>query len=85
MNEKFQAEVKIECKWLDYSNIVTYDPNINWNPYLFIENLIVTTNETVTYKVTKENGYNVITETRHALGNFWIQNLHNFNSKHLNK
>ena len=82
MNEKFQAEVKIECKWLDYSDIVTYDPNTNWNPHLFIENLIVTTNETVTYKVTKENGFNVITETRQALGNFWIKFLHNSNSKH---
>ena len=70
MNEKFQAEVKIESKWLEYSEIASYDPNKNWNPLLFIENLIVTTSETVTYKMTKENGYNVITETRHAKGHY---------------
>ena len=71
MNEKFSADVKIESKWVDYSEKNNYDPETDWNPMLSIENLVVTTSETVSYNVTKENGYKCITETRHTSGSFF--------------
>ena len=68
MHEKYIAEVLIESKWTDHNNLGKYDPNVDWNPKLFIENLISVTKENITYTVTKENGLNVITEIRQTQG-----------------
>lgn len=70
MNEKYNAEVIIESKWIDDKDIKKYDPNIDWNPKLFIENLIGTTKEAITYNLRRENGYNIITEIRKTKGKF---------------
>ncbi len=42
LNEKFYAEVFIEAKWVDFSLDASskYDPNIEWNPKLFVINSI---------------------------------------------
>jgi hypothetical protein len=70
MNEKYNADIVIESKWIDNTDIKKYDPNIDWNPHLFIENLIATTKETIAYSLRRENGYNIITETRKIKGNY---------------
>ena len=71
MNEKYQAEVIIESKWRDKLDIIEYDPDVNWNPRLFIENAINEIKENITYRVTKENGCSIITEVRRSKGFFW--------------
>lgn len=68
-HEKYTGEVLIESRWIDTTNSVTkYDPNADWNPQLYIENLLTKSKETITYIVNKENGTNVITEIRQAQG-----------------
>lgn len=37
MNEKYQAELYVESKWTEPSEINCYDPKIHWNPKLYIE------------------------------------------------
>jgi hypothetical protein len=67
MNEKFQADVIIQSEWIDNSDdllLNNYDPNKQWNPKLIIENIITINEETITYNVTKRNGFNIITELR---------------------
>ena len=32
MNEKYQAEVIIESKWVEKREMTTYDPDVDWNP-----------------------------------------------------
>jgi hypothetical protein len=70
MNEKYNADIVIESKWIDNTDIKKYDPNVDWNPHLFIENLISTIKETITYNLRRENGYNIITETRKTKGKY---------------
>ena len=32
MNEKYQAEVIIESKWVEKREMTSYDPDVDWNP-----------------------------------------------------
>lgn len=83
MNEKYQAEIIIESKWRDkrdYDNI-EYDPDVHWNPRLFIENAINEIKENITYRVTKENGSSIITEVRRSKGSIWKQKQYFSNLK----
>ena len=81
IHEKYSCEVLIETKWTDNSGeiITKYDPHTHWNPHLFLENLISTTKETISYSEVREHGLNVITEIRQINGVFWKSlELHNF-------
>jgi hypothetical protein len=40
MNEKFDAEVCIESRWIQKENIIRYNPDEHWNPKLYIENIV---------------------------------------------
>ena len=69
MNDKFQAEVYIESKWVDKLDGKEYDPEKSWNPQLYIENAIQTSKLKVTYKEKRLNtGLSEITEIRHVVG-----------------
>lgn len=42
INEKYQAEVFIEAKWIENDFIERYDPKRHWNPKLSIEKYLLT-------------------------------------------
>lgn len=78
MNERFQAEVIIESKWLisedklNTSNVESFDPKMHWNPDLYIENAHTNVREQKKYVVTKgKNNEYFVTEYRLVTGNFW--------------
>ena len=66
--KKNYLQVVIESKWIDNSEIKSYNPKVNWNPQLFIENLITTIKETITYSFKQDNGYSIVTEIRKTQG-----------------
>lgn len=80
LNEKFQAEVRITSKWCDNQyDKEEYEKDVDWNPYLFIENSMHDVKEEFKYKVEKFDNRREITETRIAKGNFWERiELQNF-------
>ena len=64
INEKFQAEVYMECTWLDKELSTDYNPKVHWNPELYIENAI-NLSEEIKYRVLKiNNSSSEITEIR---------------------
>ena len=67
-NEKFYAEVRIESRWYDLPSIVSYDPDENWNPQLYIENSVRIHQESVGFEVKKLEELVEITETRLICG-----------------
>ena len=74
MNEKFNANVRIKCKWYhpDNEEFDTYDPKKHWYPKLYIENALENVKEDLYYKITRlDNGKRLITETRVAKGEFF--------------
>ena len=73
MNEKYQAEVNIESKWIELDQTITqYDPKKNWNPQLFIENALQLTKEQIDYEIEKQNDGTIwIVERRNVKGTFW--------------
>ena len=71
MNEKYMAEIDVECQWITNENIINYDPKVNWNPCLYVENLLTETKQTIEYKVSENADYpgsKVITEYRKIKG-----------------
>ncbi|CAF0851841.1 unnamed protein product [Brachionus calyciflorus] len=79
MNEKYQAEINVEAKWASQDNFTTYDPKVNWNPKLYIENAIQEPKDAARYTVSSEAGATVITEVRNIKGAFWEKlELQNF-------
>lgn len=74
MNEKFQAEVTILCKWKMPSGYKhadeEYDAEKHWNPKLYVENAVSVIQD-VSYEATEEDGHYFITESRNVRGTFW--------------
>lgn len=69
MNEKFQAEIYIESKWTEKEFIENYDPKINWNPCIYIDNAIQLAKEEINYYVTLlDDNSSTITEIRTVKG-----------------
>ena len=65
MNEKYNAEICIESKWIDeYTSFEGYNAEKDWNPKLYIENVLQIQKEKIQYKIMKQNGELWITETR---------------------
>lgn len=55
MNEKYNAEVFIESRWIEPEDITTkYNPETHWNPQLFIENTYTDPKETIKYKLERK-------------------------------
>ncbi|CAF0930392.1 unnamed protein product [Brachionus calyciflorus] len=71
MNEKYHAELLIESKWLEDSQIIEYDPKINWNPKLYIENALPDVRENISYSISRYFDNTFVTETRYLKGSFW--------------
>lgn len=79
MNEKYNAEILIETKWLSNEDIVEYNSERHWNPKLYIENALQEPKEKIKHTVYRENGEVWITETRFVKGTFWERlELQNF-------
>lgn len=70
LKEAFQAEVNIESKWMLHEDIEIYDPKINWNPSLYVENSLIIS-ETISYDIIKENGVKFVIESRSVKGEFF--------------
>jgi hypothetical protein len=66
MNEKYQAEILIESRWVETDRINEYDPKNwkHWNPKLFIENAFDDAKQQLNYGISVENGKVIVTETR---------------------
>lgn len=81
MNEKFTAEILIESKWSDFdTTIVDYNPNVNWNPKLYIQNVLNDPKETTKYEFEKEANCLKITEIKVVKAQFWERlELYNVN------
>lgn len=76
MNERFQAEVRIESKWVDnelnFGDEEAYDSKKHWNPKLHIENALQLTKEDITYNIVRDDEIGiVVTEVRLVKGFFW--------------
>lgn len=68
INEKFQAEIYIECTWIDKHVKSDYNPKTHWNPDVYIENGINLTHD-IAYRLVKLNdNLTEITETRYVKG-----------------
>ena len=71
MNEKYTAEIDVECRWISDEKISTYDVNKHWNPCLYVENLLTETKQVIEYKVSVDSNYPervIITEYRKIKG-----------------
>lgn len=72
IGEQFRAKVVFKAKWKEYDLIRNYDPNVHWNPRLFVENCksLPTNNiiEKVRYTTELFSNYTQITEIREMTG-----------------
>ena len=70
MNEKYQAEARIESRWHEKQQISEYDRKKHWNPELYIENILQETKEQIRYEISNDlrNGGVTITEIRTVKG-----------------
>lgn len=77
INEKYQAEICIESKWIEREPISAYDPRKHWNPMLQIENALQIGSEQVDYHVVRDrdSDFNIITEIRYVKGLFILHEL----------
>jgi hypothetical protein len=67
MNEKYQAEILIESKW-NLDDLLTYDPKVDWNPKLYVENALNDCKEQITYQSFHDGTCLTIIETRYIKG-----------------
>ena len=51
INEKYNAEIIIESKWITKDIIDVYNPEQHWNPQLYIENILQESTEKIKYKL----------------------------------
>lgn len=70
INEKYQAEVSIEAKWLEKESISVYDAKVHWNPMLYVENAMQINSEQIQYHIIKDKDseYNIVNEIRYIKG-----------------
>jgi len=67
MNEKFQAEILIESKW-NLDDLTDYDPKLNWNTKLYVENALQDCKEQITYQHFIDDSCLTIIESRYLKG-----------------
>ena len=54
MNEKYNAKICIESKWIETDYIESYNPEQHWNPQLNIENLLQEQKEEIKFIIIRE-------------------------------
>ena len=71
MNETYKAVVTIEATWDDSKKIENYNPEKDWNPELYVENILQQTEKTVSYNVQyiSDTKTSRVTETQKIKGN----------------
>lgn len=72
MNEKYYAEICIEAIWAINRPIKAYDPNVEWNPKLYIENLLLDPKEEITYEIKRFYDMVVIKEIKLIKGELHV-------------
>ena len=56
LNEKYNAEIFIEAKWIANEHIVgEYNPERHWNPLLYIENALLEPKEKIKYTINRDS------------------------------
>ena len=70
MNEKFSADIKIESSWEDENVIDRYNESTDWNPNLFIDNILSENRKTMKYKIERisERNTTKITQIQNIKG-----------------
>ena len=68
MREKYYAEINFEATWIEKQIITTYDPNIYWNPMIYIENLLIKRTSSVSYSLQHLDESTSITEIQNIKG-----------------
>ena len=74
LNEKFSAVIRIIAKWVETQSIdmTQYDPSVNWNPLLYVQNLLSDEPKVnIQYDITRIDDVVRITETKIIKGKFW--------------
>ena len=73
IDEKFHAEIRITASWIEIANLemTRYDPEIDWNPQIYISNLISESKEKNNYEIEKQNNHLKITETKSIKGKYF--------------
>ena len=64
MNEKFQADIKIESSWDDEYVNDKYNELSDWNPNLFVDNILTESRKTIKYKTERINERNTTKVTQ---------------------
>lgn len=83
VNEVYRATILMKARWTEARRINIYDPDMDWNPRLYIENgqTISTVNwvEETRYELRHFDEYTEITEIKSITGDFWERmELHDF-------
>ena len=69
INQNFQAVITVKSSWIDNNVTDSYKRDKNWNPKLFISNLVSNGDEVITYLEQKDENNNIIiTEKRNVKG-----------------
>ena len=72
VQERFQADAYIESCWEDDSiEGKKFDPNIHWDPEIYIENVVGNFKQDVKYRVEKSGKKTRVYEMRKVKGFFW--------------
>lgn len=74
VNEKYNGQIRITSKWYEDELMQEYDPKINWNPKLYIENSVYDKfDQKIEYEIKHvvDNNKTLIIETRLIHGVFW--------------
>lgn len=68
MNEKYYAEVCIETTWVEKRLTRNYDPKVDWNPKIYIENSLLEPKEEVLYEIKRFYDMVIIKEIKFIKG-----------------
>jgi len=73
VKERFQADAYFEASWED--NTVDpktgFNPTVNWDPELFIENSVGNLKQDIKHRVEKKDDKTIVVEMRTIKGIFW--------------
>jgi hypothetical protein len=68
MGEKYDAEINFEATWTENEMITNYDPNVYWNPMIYVENLLIKHTSAITYSLRQSDEATIITEIHNIKG-----------------
>ncbi len=73
VKERFQCDAYFEASWEDDTVDIKngFNPAVNWDPELFIENSVGNLKQDIKYRVEKRNDRTKIVEMRTIKGIFW--------------